>query len=85
MGVLIGDKKKLYLFDFTLGLPIPGPGGVAADKSGQLQVFPATLDQVAADRKLLERLSLKARSAVLGLHGRCEKGRGAGGCLAALS
>jgi len=59
VGVLIGDKKKLYLFDFTLGLPIPGPGGVAADKSGQLQVFPAALDQVAADRKLLERLSLK--------------------------
>ncbi len=58
VGVLIGDKeKKLYLFDLQLGLPIPAPGGIAADKSGQLDVQPATLDQVREDPKLLERLA----------------------------
>ncbi|MEI8374773.1 MAG: hypothetical protein WCJ35_18265 [Planctomycetota bacterium] len=59
VGVLIGDKEKnLYLFDPKLGLPIPGPHGIAADKSGRLDVHPATLDQVAANPKLLDRLAL---------------------------
>jgi hypothetical protein len=58
VGVLIGDKeKKVYLFDVQLGLPIPAPGGIVADKSDQLDVQPATLDQVVADPKLLERLA----------------------------
>jgi tetratricopeptide (TPR) repeat protein len=66
VGVLIGDakkdivEKKLYLFEPALGLPIPGPDGIAADKSGRLDVQPATLDQVAANPKLLDRLSPKA-------------------------
>ena len=55
---MIGDKeKKLYLFDPELGLPIPGPGGIGADKSGRLDVQPATLDQVTANPKLLDRLA----------------------------
>ena len=58
VGVLIGEKeKKLYLFDLQLGLPIPAPGGIVADKSGQLDVQPATLEQVKEDPKLLERLA----------------------------
>ena len=61
VGVLIGDKeKKLYLFDFRLALPIPRPDGIAADKSGRLDVQPATLDQVGANPKLLDRLALAA-------------------------
>jgi len=59
VGVLIGDKeKRVYLFDPFLALPIPAPGGVAADKSGQLEIQPATLDQVVANPKLLDRLAL---------------------------
>jgi tetratricopeptide (TPR) repeat protein len=59
IGVLIGAKeKKLYLFDPQLGLPIPGPRGIVADKSGQLDVEPATLDQVVANPKLLDAMSL---------------------------
>jgi tetratricopeptide (TPR) repeat protein len=64
VAVLIGEQeKKLYLFEPELGLPIPAPGGIddhgymVPDKSGQLDVQPATLDQVAADPKLLEQLA----------------------------
>jgi tetratricopeptide (TPR) repeat protein len=62
VGVLIGDtgnegaERKLYLFDPKLGLPIPAPGGIAADKAGRLDVQPATLDQVLANPKLLDQL-----------------------------
>ena len=52
-------ERRLYLFDPKLGLPIPAPGGIAADKSGRLDVQPATLDQVVADPKLLDRLALE--------------------------
>ena len=59
VGVLIGDRqKRLYLFDPKLGLPIPGPAGIAADQSGRLDVQPATLDQVVANPGLLDRLAL---------------------------
>jgi tetratricopeptide (TPR) repeat protein len=59
VGVLIGEReKRVYLFDPKLALPIPAPGGIAADKSGQLDVQPATLDQVVANPKLLDRLAL---------------------------
>ena len=46
----VGDKKviDLYLFDPSLGLPIPGPGGRGI----------ATLAQVAADDALLRQLDL---------------------------
>ena len=68
VGVLIGDTegekagKALYLFDMDLGLPVPGPSGIQADKSGRLDVQPATLGQVMADPKLLDRLALGADS-----------------------
>ena len=91
VGVLIGDtgkegtKRKLYLFDFKLGLPIPWPGGIGADKSGRLNVQPATLDQVAADPKLLDRLALGADAPYWAAPGRLEAGRGPGRGLAPVS
>ncbi len=66
VGVLLGDttkekaEKRLYLFDLKLSLPVPGPDGIGADQSGRLDVQPATLDQVAANPKLLDRLALGA-------------------------
>lgn len=53
-GVLIGGE--LYLFDPTLGLPIPAPGEIRRAASGELDIQPATLAQVAADDSLLRRL-----------------------------
>ncbi len=66
VGVLIGEGgkagagKKLYLFDPKLGLPIPAPGGIGADKSGRLDVQPATLDQVVTSPQLLDKLAVAA-------------------------
>jgi tetratricopeptide (TPR) repeat protein len=62
VGVLIGEKKKrLYLFDPLLCLPVPGPHGVV-DKSGRLDVVPAALDEVMEDPRLLDRFSIGANS-----------------------
>jgi hypothetical protein len=59
VAVLIGDKeKKLYLFDPALGLPIATAKGLTAGKSGQLEIVPVTLDQVVADPKLLDQMSV---------------------------
>jgi len=61
IAVLLGDRdKKLYLFDPRLGLPIPAANGIAAGKSGQLEIQPATLDQVVKDPRLLDRLARAA-------------------------
>lgn len=49
LPALLSDGK-LYLFDPTLGMPIPGPGGKGV----------ATLDEVAKDDGLLRRLDLDA-------------------------
>ena len=54
VGVLI--EGNVYLFDPTLGLPIPGPKGVTRSSAGELLIQPATLAQVAADDGLLRRL-----------------------------
>jgi tetratricopeptide (TPR) repeat protein len=63
IGVLLGDKvKRIYLFDHKLGLPIPGPSGIAADEFRQLNVQPATLDEVQSNSKLLDRLALGPES-----------------------
>jgi tetratricopeptide (TPR) repeat protein len=51
-------EGQLYLFDTTLGLPIPAPGGISVDRGGQLDIRPASLAQVAADDSLLRRLDL---------------------------
>jgi len=56
VGVLI--EGQWYLFDPVLGLPIPGPEGVKLDESGQLDIRPATLAQVADDDTLLRRLDI---------------------------
>jgi len=56
VGVLI--EKNVYLFDPLLGLPIPAPDGVAMDESGRLTIRPASLAEVRADAKLLERMDV---------------------------
>jgi tetratricopeptide (TPR) repeat protein len=56
--VAVLANGKLYLFDPLLGLPIPAPGAISVDRAGQLDIQPATLDQVAADDRLLGRLDL---------------------------
>lgn len=54
-------EKKLYLFDPRLGLPIPAPDGVRVEGAGQLDIRPATLEQVVTDRAMLDRLDLDAQ------------------------
>ena len=54
--VVVLHKGQLYLFDLGLGLPIPGPKGIARDAQGQLDIRPATLAEVIADDGLLRRL-----------------------------
>jgi hypothetical protein len=58
VGVLV--QGKLYLFDPVLGTPIPAPGGVKFDENGQLDIEPATLDQVVKDDALLRQLDVDA-------------------------
>jgi hypothetical protein len=55
-----GGAGGLYLFDLALGLPIPARDGVRLARGGQLDIQPATLEQVLADRSLLDRLDLEA-------------------------
>ena len=52
------SRGELYLFDTSLGLPIPAPDGVKLDEAGQLDVQPATLSQVAGDDALLRKLDV---------------------------
>ena len=59
VAVLI--EKQLYLFDPRLGLPIPASDGIRVEGAGQLDVRPATLEQVVTRRSLLDRLDLDAR------------------------
>ena len=49
-------EGNAYLFEPLLGLPIPAPDGITFDETGQLDIRPATLAQVASDEKLLRRL-----------------------------
>ena len=56
VGVL--SKNQLYVFDVALGLPIPAPGDIKLGDDGQLDIHPATLEQLAADDRLLRRLDL---------------------------
>jgi len=55
VAVRIGDQA--YLFDPTLGLPIPAPDGIRLTDHG-LAIRPATLAQAASDPKILARLNL---------------------------
>lgn len=56
IGVL--SEGGIYVFDPHLGLPLPAPKGVRLDESGQLDIRPATLAQLAADDSLLRQLDL---------------------------
>ena len=56
--VAVLSEGNLYLFDPYLGLPIPGPGGVKLDASGQLDVRPATLAMVLGDERVLRQMDL---------------------------
>jgi hypothetical protein len=58
VGVL--SEGNLYLFDPSVGLPVPAPDGVKVEKGGQLDIFPATLAQAAADDAVLRALDLDA-------------------------
>jgi hypothetical protein len=58
VAVLI--EGQAYLFEPTLGLPIPAPKGVALNESGSLTIRPATLAQITADESLLRRLDADA-------------------------
>jgi hypothetical protein len=58
VAVRIDDKA--YLFDPLWGLPIPGPNGLKKDERGQLDIVPASLDQLLADESLLARMNADA-------------------------
>lgn len=59
--VAVLSQGELYLFEPTLGVPIPGPDGLKRDERGRLEIRPATLAQVAADDALLRQLDLDDR------------------------
>jgi len=59
--VAVLSQGALYLFEPTLGLPIPAPGPIERGPAGQLEIRPATLAQVAADGSLLNRLDVDAK------------------------
>jgi tetratricopeptide (TPR) repeat protein len=61
-AVAVLCRGELYLFDPTLGIPIPGPDGVTRGPAGPLDLRPATLAEVAADDGLLRRLDVDAES-----------------------
>jgi tetratricopeptide (TPR) repeat protein len=54
IGVRIG--QEVYLFDPTLGLPIPAPDGIKLASGGPLEIQPATLSQLVAQDALLHKL-----------------------------
>jgi hypothetical protein len=56
VGVL--SEGNVYVFDPTLGFPLPALDGVRLDEQGQLDVQPATLAQLAADDRLMRQLDL---------------------------
>ena len=56
--VSVLSEGELYLFDPSLGLPIPGPDGIRLDSNGHLDIQPATLSEVATDESLLRRLDV---------------------------
>ncbi|MCS7303688.1 MAG: tetratricopeptide repeat protein [Thermoguttaceae bacterium] len=56
VGVL--RENEIYVFDPTLGIPIPGPEGVQKGAKGGLEILPASLRQLADNPLLLRRLDL---------------------------
>lgn len=51
-------EGNAYLFDPSLGMPIPGKDGVRHDAQGRLELQPATLAEIIADQSLLKRLDI---------------------------
>jgi tetratricopeptide (TPR) repeat protein len=51
-------EGELYLFEPTLGIPVPSPTSPFLDSQGRLVVRPATLREAAADDSLLRKLDL---------------------------
>lgn len=56
VGVLIDDQ--MYMFEPTLGVPVPGPNGLKCGADGRLELHPATLEELSRDDSLLRRLDL---------------------------
>jgi tetratricopeptide (TPR) repeat protein len=56
VGVLANGH--CYLFDPTVGLPVPARDGVKLDRSEQLDIRPATLDEAAGDDHILRQLDV---------------------------
>ncbi len=50
-GVVIGDDKEVYLFDPSLGLPLPGPNGAGIATLAQVRRQPELLSQLHAGEK----------------------------------
>ena len=82
VGIL--DEGKLYLFDPRLGLPIPAPGGVKFDEDGQLDIQPATLEQVTKDPSLAAPTGPRRLASLPGHRRAAEQGRGPGRSIAGL-
>ncbi len=59
VGVLV--DKEIYLFEPTLGVPVPGSKGIEIDSQGQLRIRPATLAEAATDPSILRQLDVPER------------------------
>ena len=55
-----GSKARPICSIPAWGLPIPGPDGLQKGESGELDIVPATLDQLLADESLLARMNADA-------------------------
>jgi tetratricopeptide (TPR) repeat protein len=62
-AVAVRIGQELYLFDPQRGLPIPAPAGIKVDESGQLDIFPATLSQVADNAEVLRQMDVDSARA----------------------
>ncbi len=56
VGVLIDDQ--MYMFDPTLGVPVPSSDGLKRGTDGQLEIHPATLKELSGNDALLRRLDV---------------------------
>lgn len=54
VGVLIDNE--IYLYDTTLAIPLPAPGGLKLDEDGCVTITPLTLAQAGADDAVFEPL-----------------------------
>lgn len=71
VGVLVGND--LYLFEPTLGVPIPAKGGLKIEEGKGLVIKPATLREVAADDSLLRQLDADPRNPYMFKAAQCQE------------